>query len=188
MRALLVCIALFALPTSAGQVYKCKGPKGEITYTNIKCPDDAPAVAVGHYDAVSDAVPKSESDRAPVDDGSSQANATGRPLEAEASSASAEPVGGYRCDVEGRTWIQATPCPATSTHYESRTVSGLTTAGDYVDGSVSVPRTITVKQDELSKSDVCSQLSQNTPTAEQGKDSDSAYERNKLRSANGCGR
>jgi hypothetical protein len=54
MRTLLLCAALIASPVFAGQVYKCKGPKGEVTFTNIKCPDDAPAVAVGHYDAVAD--------------------------------------------------------------------------------------------------------------------------------------
>lgn len=42
MRNLMVLAALAALaslPVAGGEVYKCKGPKGDITYTNIKCPD-----------------------------------------------------------------------------------------------------------------------------------------------------
>lgn len=54
MRALLICVALIAPPAFAGQVYKCKGPKGDVTFTNIKCPDNAAAVVIGSYQAVSD--------------------------------------------------------------------------------------------------------------------------------------
>ncbi|MEP7043843.1 MAG: DUF4124 domain-containing protein [Dokdonella sp.] len=40
-----VFVALFAALVcscaSAGEVYKCKGPKGEVTFTNIKCPENA---------------------------------------------------------------------------------------------------------------------------------------------------
>ncbi|MEO7326718.1 MAG: DUF4124 domain-containing protein [Dokdonella sp.] len=38
MRRLILIVALTSLPVAGGEVYKCKGPKGEITFTNIKCP------------------------------------------------------------------------------------------------------------------------------------------------------
>ncbi|MEO5560698.1 MAG: DUF4124 domain-containing protein [Dokdonella sp.] len=38
MRRLILIVALLSLPVAAGEVYKCKGSKGEITFTNIKCP------------------------------------------------------------------------------------------------------------------------------------------------------
>jgi hypothetical protein len=40
---------LIALPAFAGQVYKCKGPKGEVTFTNIKCPENAAAQHYGSF-------------------------------------------------------------------------------------------------------------------------------------------
>ncbi|MEO5626865.1 MAG: DUF4124 domain-containing protein [Dokdonella sp.] len=38
MRKLILMVALTSLPAAGGEVYKCKGLKGEITFTNIKCP------------------------------------------------------------------------------------------------------------------------------------------------------
>jgi hypothetical protein len=34
-------------PASAGQVYKCKGPKGEVTFTNVACPTQTKSIE--HY-------------------------------------------------------------------------------------------------------------------------------------------
>jgi len=40
-------LALIVCPfAAAGEVYKCKGPKGDITFTNIKCPEHT---AIEHY-------------------------------------------------------------------------------------------------------------------------------------------
>jgi hypothetical protein len=38
MRSLILVALMACLPAHAGEVYKCKGPNGEITFTNIKCP------------------------------------------------------------------------------------------------------------------------------------------------------
>ncbi|MEO7431065.1 MAG: DUF4124 domain-containing protein [Dokdonella sp.] len=39
MRSVILLAAFAAVPVAAGEVYKCKGPKGDITFTNIKCPE-----------------------------------------------------------------------------------------------------------------------------------------------------
>lgn len=54
MRAVLVLLAMIAMPCSAGQVYKCKGPKGEVTFTNIKCPENASTQKYGTFQPEAD--------------------------------------------------------------------------------------------------------------------------------------
>jgi hypothetical protein len=46
MRRLILLASLVALSAEGGEVYKCKGPTGEITFTNIKCPEHT---ATEHY-------------------------------------------------------------------------------------------------------------------------------------------
>ena len=58
--------------------------------------------------------------------------------------------------------------------------------GDHVTGTVTRDETTAVSQRELSRDDLCNQLESNPKTAERGRDSDSSYERRKLRHANGC--
>jgi len=54
MRYAALVLAIIALPCTAGQVYKCKGPKGEVTFTNIKCPEKTEATQVGTYEKAAD--------------------------------------------------------------------------------------------------------------------------------------
>lgn len=50
-----IWIALFAAaPASAGEVYKCKGPNGEVTFTNIKCPEKTTAQHYSSYTPAQD--------------------------------------------------------------------------------------------------------------------------------------
>ena len=56
MRKLILLSAMLTLPVlaSAADVYKCKGSKGEIIYQDVSCPNDAMAIATGHYDLAPD--------------------------------------------------------------------------------------------------------------------------------------
>jgi hypothetical protein len=50
---------------SAGEVYKCKGPHGEVTFTNIKCPDKTAVEHYGSYVPAADAPPPPQQSEAP---------------------------------------------------------------------------------------------------------------------------
>lgn len=54
MRYAALVLAMIALPCAAGQVYKCKGPNGEVTFTNIKCPEKTEATQIGTYEKAAD--------------------------------------------------------------------------------------------------------------------------------------
>jgi hypothetical protein len=95
-------LLLVALPCAAGQVYKCKGPKGEVTFTNIKCPENSEAQQYGKYekapdspDQYFDAIEQAEARRTRVEQEQSQAQlapsspqpeADGRSMQSDAAS------------------------------------------------------------------------------------------------------
>lgn len=50
MRRLILLAAFASVPVAAGEVYKCKGPTGDITFTNIKCPEHTDAERYATYE------------------------------------------------------------------------------------------------------------------------------------------
>lgn len=96
--------------------------------------------------------------------------------------AQAADIAAYQCEVNGRVWIQTPACPKTVAVERDVDVTSRD-PGATASMTVTVPVTAT----PLSRDDLCARLrsdpnvslhSQSTPT--------SGYERNKMRSANGC--
>lgn len=208
MRKLILLSALLALPVlaSAADIYKCKGSKGEIIYQDVPCQNGAKPIAAGHYQQVPDDPRQAyaaaqEADRIHEKQGMYQATTqqpyqsiSGEQRRRAASvvgSDSTSPTAGFQCSANGKTWIQATRCPETSKHTvtDSTFITGnVATTGEPISGfgTTTWQETVPVAQHALSKDDLCNQLSKNSRTAEEGRGSDSAYERNKMREASGC--
>lgn len=159
--------ALWAAAGHAGEVYRCKGADGSVAFTHTKCPESS---ATERY--------------------ASHPNAEDAPVHADQAAAgpsSDSAAAGYQCSANGSTWVQPQPCPATSSGQVTESVKGpVVSTGEYVAGTVTRDETAAVSQRELSREDLCSPLESNPKTAERGKDSDSSYERRKLRHATGC--
>lgn len=171
---------------AAGEVYKCKGPHGEVTFTNIKCPDQSKTQRYGSYTNAPDAplAPRQE------ETGSLPAqpeNAAPRTL----ASPAPPPIAGYECAVNGKTWIQVSPCPPTSTHvvFEDVDVDGTTNTGQPINGTGTVRRdeTVPVSQQPLGHDAMCARIAARANTSEKGDNGPSAsYERNRMRETVGC--
>ena len=174
---------LFTANVVAADVHKCKGANGETIYQNAACPGNATPLGVGHYDHLPDrpnggfqnrtaqqgvSMPESGSSFAP---GGGAARTT---------------AGAFECSANGKAWVQTTECPATSSSTSTGTMTGYTTTGQFVTGTVTTPSTVDVQQKALQGPAACAQISMNTRTAEHGRDADSGYQRNKMRSAVGC--
>jgi hypothetical protein len=54
LTVLFLAAALQGSAAAAGEVYKCKGADGSITFTNIKCPEQSHAQHYGSYQPVQD--------------------------------------------------------------------------------------------------------------------------------------
>jgi hypothetical protein len=52
--AILISLALVGASAVAGEIYKCTGPDGEVTYTNVRCPDKSAVQNYGAYAPVPD--------------------------------------------------------------------------------------------------------------------------------------
>lgn len=194
MRIVAALFAFAALPATAGQVYKCKGPKGEVIFTNIRCPDKSEVTAVGTYQAAPDspdqlreAIRDSRVRSAQQNAITYQDNSTVEPAERGATA-----PGGYRCSVDGKTWVQPTPCPASTTKLRDEVVDidgHSTVTGQPIHGTAVVQHrdVIPVEQRALSRDDLCQQLEKRSQIAESGDKADSGYERRKMRHEN-CGR
>jgi hypothetical protein len=192
-RSLVLAALVFAAFASsrdaaAGEVFKCKGPHGEVTFTNIKCPDKTAVEHYGSYTKASDAPPATETPSADAP--------PSEPSELEASvpaaaASMAQPITGYECEVDDKTWIQMSPCPATSTRvvFDDVDTSGMTDSGEFVHGSGTVRReeTVPVAQQELDREAMCARIASRANTSEKGDNGPSAsYERNRMREAVGC--
>jgi len=185
IRGLWLVVAAFAMPCMAGQVYKCVGPNGEITFTNIKCPDKAQVEHYGTYKRAADQ-PAMQPDRPQafqqesVEEGAP--SPTAQPLAQEPD------VGGYRCRVNGKAWVQPDPCPETSTKYQTVAVDGHDAyTGDPIHGTASVKVTVPVERKAISRSELCDSIAKRERIAERGQDADSGYERRKIAHEN-CNR
>jgi len=179
--ALLVLIVLSA-PGAAADVYKCKGAKGETIYQNLPCPAGAAELSRGSYAPAPDDPGQSDGY------GARQAHPpAGGNQPASASGTSDPAVAAYECEVNGKAWVQARPCPTTSTRSRDVDFTGTTNRGTPVHGTGSVDETVPVKQTPMSKDDLCTKLKSDPAVSERGKSlPKSGYERNKLRTANGC--
>lgn len=162
MRIALILL-LATVPASAGELYKCKSATGEVTFTNIKCPEKTEVEHYGSYVDEPNAPPPVEAvppqDPAPVPQGPA-------PMAAKVPSVpvGAQPVAaaGYQCSANGKTWIQASPCPATSSK-------------------------VAVQQTELSKDEMCAMIAMRANTSEKDDNGPSTSdERNRLRTALNC--
>lgn len=188
--------ALLALSAHAGEVYKCKDANGHVTFTNIRCPEQSEAQHYGSYRNTEDSPDQysAAGDAAQeIRDRDAERLETApsiRPSSGTRSTATSEPAG-YQCSAHGRTWVQAAPCPTESSRKVSETVyvrGHLAGTGEPVNGTATRWRddTVNVQQRGLSRDELCDQMKSGAKTAERGKGSDSTYERNKIRAANGC--
>jgi len=182
---------LLTAHATAGEVYKCKDAAGHVTFTNIKCPDKATVQHYGTYEAAPDSpdqyyqaadTAQSIRDRRAGNDNAPSYSGSLAP----ASSNAPPDTSGFQCAANGKTWIQSSPCPATSSRTVTDAVSGtIVGTGEHVSGTATRRETVPVTQRNLSRDELCDQLGQRAKTAERGRASDSAYERNKMR-ANSC--
>lgn len=179
----LVLVCTLWLPSAeAGTLYKCKDSKGFVAYQQAPCPPSSKNEGARSYQPVA---------ASPSNSWSAQAG--GRVPEAaefESSSAgvtrsASGQISSYSCNDGRKQWVQAAPCPATRRTYETAPMTGFTTQGQFVTGTVTRPVDAPVEQEGLSKPQTCNRLQGNTEVSGR-KTSDDAYERNKLRDASGC--
>lgn len=192
MRSIFLLVTLVALPCYAGQVYKCKGPKGEVTFTNIKCPENAAAQHYGSFEPTKDdpraslAIARDIEQKHDNEERQQQMSAYAAGNDTAYAVAPAG-TGGYNCSANGKTWISATPCPSASSHYSSAPVSGtIVETGQHVTGTAIVRESTPVDQQAVSRSQLCDQAAAGAAVGERGKSSgDSGYERRKILNS-GC--
>ena len=189
--SLLFFLILIHQAAVAGTIFKCKDAKGVVAFQQVACPagqgigaksfqrvPDSPNQApndtreelIERLEAI---VAKQEQAAAPrVGGGNGQGEA---------------PPSGFVCD-DGRTrWVQSKPCPASTEHYETHAINGTTNTGVPVHGTTRQKVINPVEQKSLSRAEICEQLRNNSATkSTPGASASEAYERNKLRDANGC--
>ncbi len=186
MRKLVLLLLIPALPCTAGQVYRCTGPDGSITFTNIACPAKAAVQQYRSYTPAPDS-PLPAPQRPDNISSEPVPSHPAYPVTYNGTEKAPASAAGYQCSAAGRTWVQAEPCPPTSVRHTSAPVNGFNTFnGAPLHGTVAVPVTVEVKQQPLSEDVLCDQLAQRARTAERGKNADSSYERRKMAHAAGC--
>jgi hypothetical protein len=168
----------------AGELYKCKGPHGEVTFTNMRCPDKTESQHYGSYMKQPDALPEATPGE-PAPEPSMQ------PAAAAAQAPTPAAIAGYQCVVDDKAWIQVSPCPPTIARvvYDDVDTSGMTSSGEFVHGSGTVTRkeTVSVNQHELDHNGMCTQLAARANTSSKSADGpSSSYERNRMRQTVGC--
>lgn len=163
MRIALILL-LATTSVGAGELYKCKSPTGEVTFTNIKCPDKTEVEHYGSYVDEPNAPPPVEAvqpeDPAPVPQG--PAPMAVAPAASAPAGAQSVVAAGYQCSATGKSWIQASPCPAASTKGP-------------------------VQQTELSKDEMCAMIAMRASISEKDDNGPSTSdERNRLLAALHC--
>ena len=214
MRRLILIAALVSLPVVGGEVYKCKGPNGEVTFTNIKCPANTDTERYATYEpepeppppaaiAVEAASPTSPtvSSAAHVDPPVSPAVPSSAspavqpstspvvqpPAQPESSVAAtaSSPAGGYKCSDGENSWLQSTPCPAATARPVSRPSEPSTPTAAPTAGAIAVMPTAATQQTN-SQGSLCDQLIAQAASLERRKDRAGSDELNNLLAANGC--
>ncbi len=216
MRRLILIAALVSLPATGGEVYKCKGPKGEITFTNIKCPahtetehystyepePDPPPPATIVVEAASPTVATVNS-AAPVaqpvspavpSSVSSPAQPSTSPVvqppaqsDPSVAATASNPAAGYKCSEGENVWLQSTPCPPATARPVSRPSEPSTPTAAPVAAAAAVMPTAANPR-ATSQGALCDQLIAQTTSPERQKDGAGSDELNKLLAANGCRR
>ena len=211
MQRLILIAALVSLPVAGGEVYKCKGPKGEITFTNIKCPahtetehyssyqpqPEPPPPATIAVQAASPTVATVNS-AAPVvqpvsptvpSSVSSPAQPSTSPVvqppaqsDPLVAATASNPAAGYKCSEGENVWLQSTPCPPAAARPVSRPSEPSTgTAATAVMPTAANPQA-------TSQGALCDQLIAQTTSPERQKEGAGSDELNSLLAANGCKR
>lgn len=121
MRTALLVVFLLAQPCWAASVYKCKGPNGEVTFTNIKCPERSETQHYGNYQRVQDAPDPSLYNQP---ERTSEDASFATEVSPVAPVTQTPRVVGYQCSVEGRAWIQTSHCPPSTIRHVDGDVSG----------------------------------------------------------------
>lgn len=216
MRRLILIAALVSLPVTGGEVFKCKGPKGEITFTNIKCPahtatehyltyqpePEPPPPATITAEAASPAAatvnsampvdppvaPTIPSSALPAEQASaSPVMQTSDPSEASVSATAPLPAGGYKCSEGETVWLQSTPCPAATARPVSRPVEPSPPATAPLPAATALAPTAANPQ-ATSQGALCDQLIAQTASPAHRQGGAGSDELNNLLAANGCKR
>lgn len=217
MRRLILILALISLPVASGEVYKCKGPNGEITFTNIKCPAHTDTEHYSNYEPEPDPPPPATvapaevpptvapvSSSAPVEQpvppaipvsaspqaqpSTSPVAQTPNPSEPSVAASESNPVSGYRCADGENVWLQSTPCPPAAARTASRPSEPSTQAAAPVATATAGMPTATDPQGVTSQGALCDQLLEQMASPGRRKDAAGTDELNKLLAANGCKR
>ncbi len=216
MRRLILIAALVSLPVSGGEVYKCKGPNGEVTFTNIKCPAHTESEHYSTYEPEPDPPPpapiaveaasptvatvnSTASVDAPVSPAVPSSVAPpakpsaapvvqpSDPSEPSVAAAASNPAAGYKCSEGANVWLQSTPCPPATARSVSRPSGPSIPAAAPVAAATAVIPT-TANPQVTSQGALCDQLIAQTASPEHQKDRAGSDEVNKLLAANGCKR
>ncbi len=192
MRTILLVVLLLMNALSAAvasTIFKCKDAKGVVIFQQVAC-----AAGQGIGAQSFQRVPDSPN-WTPSDNRDKELLERLEAIVAEQRPASPPRVGsrdgqddvkpsGFVCD-DGRTqWVQPNPCPASTEHYKTRAVNGVTNTGVPIHGTTRQTIINPVEQKALSRAEMCDALKNNPATTSKG--DDDVYERNKLRDANGC--
>lgn len=174
----------------AGTIYKCKDAKGVVIFQQVACVTGQ-GIGAKSFKRVPDSPNRAQNDSREelIERVEAMIAERERVLPQRAGSPNAQAgakSSGYSCD-DGRTqWIQSTPCPVSSGRYESRFVTGTSTTGAPISGTISQRVENPVEERGLSRSQMCERLRGSPATKSRGSSADSTYERNKMRDANGC--
>ena len=216
MRRLILIAALVSLPVAGGDVYKCKGPKGEITFTNIKCPANTEAEHYSTYEPQPEPPPPAPvpteaaappvatvNSAAPIDQpGAPTVPASVSPAvhpftspvvqppapsEPPVAAPASSAATGYKCADGENVWLQSNPCPPATAQPVARPSEPSTPAAAPVTAATAVTPTAANPQ-ATSQGALCDQLIAQTASPEHQKDRAGFDELNKLLAANGCKR
>lgn len=196
-----LAIALLTLAAAfpAANAYKCKQADGSIAFQQTPCA--ATSEALGHqtYERRPDAphtqyVPSRDSREAQERTASEEERIEEEFMAASRGQRSVVPppqattADAYSCFDGAKTWVQQKPCPATVVRSHAVAVPIVVgPRGETAQGTAMIPRETAVQQRPLSRDETCRRAQTGTATAhKEQRASDAAYDRNKLRSNNGC--
>jgi len=195
MRAMFLAAMVLVGPVYAVDVHTCTGPSGEKVFQNEPCAGEKAkdAKLYGTYDKTRDApseqyVPSRDPSNPayvpPPSQRSTLENADPVALQ------QTPPTAGYSCHDGKRSWIQTTQCPPSTMHHESVAVDATDArTGLPIHGTASMPIQQKVDQRALTHDELCASINANEHVGEKKlSDGADSYERNKLRTANSCGR
>lgn len=187
MQLIILLIALLCCSTvHAVDVYKCKGPSGETSFSNVPCPGNTVSAPHTTFVREKDAPSFTEKEAGKlISDVHQDPNL---PVESRDAEPDRRFVYGYRCEAGPRVWVQDTPCPATAFSSQAASFNGVDViSGNPVSGTTIHRQKHDVTQTTLSRSDMCEHIKQQaSKPAGRKAASDTSYERNNQRQKAGC--